>query len=42
MPSVGRYSREPVLTPRDVEILSWVGRHGIVKAEQISRRFFSG
>jgi Replication-relaxation len=30
----------PVITPRDVEILRWIGRHGIVTQEQIARRFF--
>ena len=31
----------PQLTARDVEILSWIGRHGIVTVEQVGRRFFA-
>lgn len=31
-----------VLTERDVALLQWVTRHGVVTAEQIARRFFSG
>ncbi len=34
--------RGPVLTPRDSDILRWLGRHGLVTAEQIQRRFFAG
>ena len=29
------------LTPRDLEMLRWVGRHGTVTIDQITRRFFS-
>jgi DNA-binding CsgD family transcriptional regulator len=28
------------LTDRDIEILMWVTRHGVVTLEQIARRFF--
>ena len=28
------------ITDRDVEILTWVARHGVVTVEQIARRFF--
>jgi len=28
------------LTGRDVEILRWIGRHGIVTVDQVSARFF--
>ena len=31
----------PELTPRDITILAWIGRHGIVTAEQIARKFFT-
>jgi len=34
--------RGPALTPRDNSILRWLGRHGVVTAEQIQRRFFAG
>jgi len=34
-------TRGPALTPRDTEILTWVGRYGVVTADQIARRFFS-
>ena len=29
-----------LLTDRDIEILRWVARHGVVTTEQIARRFF--
>ena len=28
------------ITPRDREILGWIGRHGIVTPDQVARRFF--
>jgi len=28
------------ITPRDREILAWIGRHGIVTPDQVARRFF--
>jgi len=28
------------VTPRDIEILQWVGRHGLVTPEQLGRKFF--
>ncbi len=31
----------PELTPRDEQILRWLGRHGTVTAEQVARRFFT-
>src|SRR5579884_4165538 len=31
----------PQITQRDREILAWIGRHGIVTAEQVARRFFA-
>lgn len=31
----------PQITQRDREILGWIGRHGIVTADQVARRFFS-
>jgi len=30
----------PVLTPRDLDVLRWVGRHGIVTREHVANRFF--
>jgi hypothetical protein len=30
----------PVVTRRDIEILRWIGRHGLVTAQQVARRFF--
>jgi Replication-relaxation len=32
--------RGPRITPRDVEILEWIGRHGIVTQAQVATRFF--
>lgn len=29
------------ITPRDVEILEWIGRHGVVTEAQVASRFFS-
>jgi hypothetical protein len=37
---VGRRARGPQLTERDVEILRWMTRHGVVTAELVGRRFF--
>lgn len=34
--------RGPMVTPRDREILAWIGRHGVVTAEQVQHRFFAG
>jgi len=34
------FPRGPELTPRDTDILSWLGRHGLATPEQIARRFF--
>jgi len=31
---------KPQITPRDREILAWIGRHGIVTPDQVARRFF--
>ena len=31
----------PQLTDRDVEILGWIGRHGVVTPVQVARHFFS-
>jgi len=31
----------PQVTPRDIEILAWIGRHGLVTPDQVSARFFS-
>ncbi|MGH9044640.1 MAG: hypothetical protein ACRDVP_07400 [Acidimicrobiales bacterium] len=28
------------LTERDVEILRWIGRHGVVTTQQVARHFF--
>lgn len=28
------------VTPRDIDILQWVGRHGLVTPDQLGRRFF--
>lgn len=36
----GRRVRGPQLTERDVEILRWMTRHGVVTAELVGRRFF--
>jgi hypothetical protein len=33
--------RGPVLTSRDVEILAWIGRHGVVTPAQVARHFFT-
>lgn len=30
------------VTPRDLQILEWMARHGIVTSEQVARRFFGG
>lgn len=30
----------PQITQRDREILAWIGRHGVVTADQVARRFF--
>jgi hypothetical protein len=35
-----RRVRGPQLTERDVEVLGWMTRHGVVTAELIGRRFF--
>jgi len=35
-----RRARGPELTERDVEILRWMTRHGVVTAELVGRRFF--
>ena len=35
-------ARRVELTDRDIEILTWITRHGIVTVEQIARRFFPG
>ena len=35
-----RRARGPQLTERDVEILRWITRHGVVTAELVGRRFF--
>ncbi len=32
--------RGPELTPRDTDILCWLGRHGLATPEQVARRFF--
>ena len=32
--------RGPQLTDRDIEILRWITRHGVVTAELVGRRFF--
>lgn len=29
------------ITPRDREILAWIGRHGMVTTDQVARRFFA-
>jgi len=34
-------SRGWQVTPRDVELLGWMGRHGVVTAEQVARRWFT-
>jgi len=31
-----------MVTPRDLDILRWIGRHGIVTAGQVQSRFFNG
>src|SRR5436190_8478207 len=33
--------RGPQLTDRDVEILAWIGRHGVVTPAQVARHFFT-
>lgn len=38
--SLRRRARGPELTERDVEVLRWMTRHGVVTAELIGRRFF--
>jgi hypothetical protein len=35
-------SSKPEITPRDVELLTWAGRYGMVTASQVAGRFFSG
>jgi hypothetical protein len=30
------------VTPRDIDMLRWIGRHGFVTADQVARRFFAG
>jgi hypothetical protein len=34
-------SRGTAITVRDIEMLAWIGRHGIVTPEQVARRFFT-
>src|SRR2546425_10855015 len=35
-------SREgPQVTDRDIEILGWIGRHGVVTPAQVARHFFA-
>jgi hypothetical protein len=36
----GSMAGETRITHRDVEILAWMGRHGVVTPQQIGRRFF--
>lgn len=36
----GRRACGSQLTPRDLEILRWITRHGVVTAELVGRRFF--
>jgi hypothetical protein len=36
----GRRARGPRLTDRDLQILRWITRHGVVTAEMVGRRFF--
>jgi hypothetical protein len=36
----GRRARGPELTERDIEILRWMTRHGVVTAELVGKRFF--
>jgi hypothetical protein len=31
----------PQVTDRDIEILAWIGRHGVVTPAQVARRFFA-
>ena len=31
----------PQVTPRDIEMLTWIGRRGLVTPDQVSARFFS-
>jgi len=31
----------PQITDRDVDIITWIGRHGIVTVDQVSRAFFA-
>lgn len=38
--SANRWPRGPQLTERDIEILRWITRHGVVTAELVGRRFF--
>lgn len=33
-------TRGPEVTPRDIQILQWTGRHGVVTPEQVAARFF--
>lgn len=35
-----RRARSPQLTARDLDILRWIARHGVVTAELVGRRFF--
>jgi hypothetical protein len=35
-----RRPRTPQLTDRDVEIVRWITRHGVVTTEQVARKFF--
>lgn len=35
-----RRAHGPEVTDRDIEILTWVGRHGVVTPEQVAARFF--
>lgn len=38
----GSATSQPEITARDVEVLTWTGRYGMVTAAQVARRFFSG
>lgn len=38
--SGNRWPRGPQLTERDIEILRWITRHGVVTAELVGKRFF--
>ena len=31
----------PQVTDRDIEILAWIGRHGVVTPAQVARHFFT-